>query len=468
MKIEFQLNGRAVCLDAPADRRAVDLLREDLGFTGVKEGCGAGECGACAVLINGRTRLSCLMTAAQLSGQRVTTIEGLSENGTLHPVQKAFMEKGAVQCGFCTPGMILTTMDFLSRNPDPRRPEAAAALSGNLCRCTGYEKILDAVLSVDLKQAVPRSGSGEETAGTRSVTVDSKEENPRPVFLPESLEALWQLLAAHPEARVFSGGTDLLVWLRSKKINPRALVCLDRIDALRGIVEHPKEVWIGAGTTHEALLEAPAIARFFPVLAQALKTLGSPHIRRMGTLGGNIVTASPAGDTLPPLVVLGAQVVLASGNGTRRLALDAFIHGPGKTALVPGEIVSGIVIPKPEEGLLQHFEKVGLRKAMACAVASLAALLAISPDGRIEKARFAWGSVGPGVLRFPDIEASLAGRPFSRESLDAVIPAVRERVAPIDDVRASAEYRRRVAGNLMLRLPTVFTSENEEKNDGTR
>ncbi len=465
MKIEFELNGKAVCLDAPADRRVVDLLREDLGLTGVKEGCGAGECGACAVLMNGRTRLSCLMTVAQLSGQAVTTIEGLSGNGTLHPVQDAFVEKGAVQCGFCTPGMVLTTVDLLSRNPAPRRSEAAAALSGNLCRCTGYIKILDAVLSVDPKQAITGNGSGDNTADPTSpisVSVHPKGERTRPVFLPESMAALWQLLAEYPAARVFSGGTDLMVWLRSKKLDPTALICLSRIEALLGIVEHPKEVWIGAGMTHEALLEDPVIARLFPVLTQALKTLGSPHIRHMGTLGGNIVTASPAGDTLPPLYVLGARVELASRNGTRRLPLDAFIQGPGKTALLPGEILTAIIVPKPEIELLQHFEKVGLRKAMACAVASLAAVVSVSPEGKIEKARFAWGSVGPGVLRFPDIEASLTGKPFSRESLDAVIPAVRKRLSPIDDVRASAEYRRRVAGNLMLRLLTAFASESEE------
>ena len=145
MKITFHLNGVETCVDAPSDRRLVDLLREDLGLTGTKEGCGAGECGACTVLVDGRARLSCLMTVAQVRGRRVTTIEGLSADGTLHPVQEAFVEYGAIQCGFCTPGAVLAAVDLLERNPDPTREQIREGLSGNLCRCTGYVKIVDAV-----------------------------------------------------------------------------------------------------------------------------------------------------------------------------------------------------------------------------------------------------------------------------------------------------------------------------------
>jgi aerobic carbon-monoxide dehydrogenase small subunit len=145
MKIAFVLNGKPVEIEAPADRRTVDLLREDLGLTGTKEGCGAGECGACTVLVDGASRLSCLMLACQLEGRRVTTVEGLAAGERLHPPQEAFVEAGAVQCGFCTPGMLLAAADLLGRNPSPSRPEIREGLSGNLCRCTGYQKIVDAV-----------------------------------------------------------------------------------------------------------------------------------------------------------------------------------------------------------------------------------------------------------------------------------------------------------------------------------
>ena len=159
MKISFFLNGEETTVEAPPDRRVVDLLREDLGLTGVKEGCGAGECGACTVLVEGEGRLSCLMLAAQLEGLRLTTIEGLGRGEANHPVQEAFIEYGAVQCGFCTPGMVLSSVDLLRRNPRPSRPEIREGLSGNLCRCTGYVKIVDAV------EAASREMEGETSQG---------------------------------------------------------------------------------------------------------------------------------------------------------------------------------------------------------------------------------------------------------------------------------------------------------------
>lgn len=151
MKIRFTLNGKELLIHAPPDRRVVDLLREDLGLSGTKEGCGSGECGACAILVDGEARLSCLMLAAQLEGRSIITVEGLSSERSLHPVQQAFVEAGAVQCGFCTPGMVLASVDFLQHHPMPTRAEIREALSGNLCRCTGYQKIVDAVERVSSK-----------------------------------------------------------------------------------------------------------------------------------------------------------------------------------------------------------------------------------------------------------------------------------------------------------------------------
>ncbi|MBM4328083.1 MAG: (2Fe-2S)-binding protein [Deltaproteobacteria bacterium] len=145
MKIDFRLNGAAIQVDCAADRRVIDLLREDLGLTGAKESCGAGECGSCAILVDGEGKLSCLMLAAQLEGREITTVEGLASEGRLHPLQEAFVEKGAVQCGFCTPGAVMASLDLLRRNPNPARAEIREGLAGNLCRCTGYQKIIDAV-----------------------------------------------------------------------------------------------------------------------------------------------------------------------------------------------------------------------------------------------------------------------------------------------------------------------------------
>lgn len=452
MKISFVLNGAEIHLDVAADRRVVDLFREDLGLTGTKEGCGTGECGACTILVDGHSRLSCLMLAGQLAGSRVTTIEGIAPGSEkLHPVQQSFVLHGAVQCGFCTPGMVITATEFLTRQPNSCRREMTEAISGNLCRCTGYHKILDAMEGVTAGVLSHDNLPALEAPVVRPLPPSTAADK-LPVFFPRSLDELWPLFSRHPEARVLAGGTDLLIWIRSRRIQPPSLISLEKIEALPGISETPDEVRIGAGTCHANLLENRLINNLFPVLAVALRTLGSPHIRRMGTIGGNIVTASPAGDTLPPLQVLGAEVELCSSAGIRRMPIANFILGPGETALKAGEILSAVLLPKRAASLLQHFEKVGLRSAMACAVASFAAVIRVSSTGRVESARLAWGSVGPTVITIPAVEAALVGSTLCRETLERLIPIVNKGISPLDDVRASAAYRRMVAGNLLLRL----------------
>ena len=472
MKISFVLNGTEMQLEAAADRRVVDLFREDLGLTGTKEGCGTGECGACTILVDGQSRLSCLMLASQLAGSRITTVEGLACGPEkLHPVQQSFVEHGAVQCGFCTPGMVITATDFLARQPNPSRKEMAEAISGNICRCTGYQKIIDAMEAVVTESEFKEKRLPPATPALRSAPHSSALEK-RPVFVPRSLEELWPLVSRYPEARVFAGGTDLLVWIRNRRIDPPVLISLAKIKALQGISETADGLLIGAATALATLLEDPLVNGMFPILAMALKTLGSPHIRRMGTIGGNIVTASPAGDTLPPLHVLGAQVELCSAAGIRRLPISECILGPGRTALEAGEILSAVLLPRPAGKPIQHFEKVGLRSAMACAVASFAALIDVSPDGAIQSARLAWGSVGPTVVRMPAVEAAMIGRSLDRKTLEDLVPLVRKGISPIGDVRASAGYRQLVAGNLLLRLlqcpaPSSETAADDVSKEGS-
>ena len=271
-------------------------------------------------------------------------------------------------------------------------------------------------------------------------------------FLPRSLDQLWRVLEDNPGARVYTGGTDLLVELERGGPRPPALVCLERIGRLKIVRDWGDGVFIGAAATHGQLLADRLVGRHFPVLKKALAELGSPQIRNMGTIGGNVVTASPAGDCLPPLYVLEAEVELRSAGGTRRLKVADFIRGPGKTCLVRGEILAGIFIPKQPAFNVQHFEKVGRRKALAIAVVSLAACLALSETGRVKKARLAWGSVGPTVVTVEEAEKRLENRCLDAQSLSEAARIARCHVSPIDDVRASAAYRRQVAGNLLMRL----------------
>jgi len=274
----------------------------------------------------------------------------------------------------------------------------------------------------------------------------------RAVLFPTTLAEWFALSAAHPDARLLAGGTDLLVRLRHLPEDARPLIGLERLDALRGIALRAGELHLAAATPLAQLTTDPLVAQHCPVLARAAATIGGPAIRAMGTLGGNLCTASPAGDTLPALSVLGARLTLDSAAGTRELALAEFITGPGKTRLQPGELLTAVRVPLRETFPIQHFEKVGRRQSLAIAVVSLAALLRLDAAGRVTAARLAWGSVGPTVVRAPEAEAALVGQPLTRTSLAAAAAAARQAVAPIDDVRASAHYRRQLAGNLLFRL----------------
>jgi len=464
VNITSKINGKNTEIQGPLDRRVVDVLREDLGLTGTKEGCGAGECGACTILVDGQPRLSCLMMASQLQDKAITTIEGIGESEAFHPVQEAFVEQGAVQCGFCTPGMVLSAVHLLSHHPEPDRDQIRQALSGNLCRCTGYVKIVDAVEAaarsnrngVGIRGQV--SGCRGQVSGGRVQVKNSL--HPAPctlppslrVMLPRSLHDLWVMMRDFPDAALYAGGTDLLVKIRNGSIPPKDLICLERIAALKGVVDHGDRLVIFTCTTFSQLLDAPAITSHLSVLARAVASIGSPLIRNMGTIGGNICTASPAGDTLTPLYALNAQVELTSEAGIRTLPISQFILGPGHTALETGEILSAIHVDKPHPQDFQHFGKVGRRNALACSLASLAAILRLSEDGIVLAASLAWGSVGPTVITCPEAADRLINQPLSMDRLTEAAAIVRKAVCPITDIRATADYRRTVAGNLLLRL----------------
>jgi xanthine dehydrogenase FAD-binding subunit len=270
------------------------------------------------------------------------------------------------------------------------------------------------------------------------------------VYLPTTLTELWPLLD-HPDTAIMAGGTDLLVRPRQAASSSADLCCLERIRELAGIHQDGDGLRIGALTTLTALLESRTVAATLPLLHTAIRQLGSPLIRNQATLGGNICTASPAGDTLPPLYALDARLEIVARDSRRMVAIDDFITGPGRTTLRPGEILAAVHIPRPAPGAVQHFEKVGRRRALAISVASLAAVIPLD-KGLIHDARLALGSVGPRVLRCREAEHFLRGHSLTLDPLTQAAALIRQTVQPISDVRATAEYRRQVAGNLILRL----------------
>jgi xanthine dehydrogenase FAD-binding subunit len=285
----------------------------------------------------------------------------------------------------------------------------------------------------------------------------------RNVFLPETLPELLELVTHYPDAVLYAGGTDILVQLRAGTIAPPALICLERITALRFIREQKNHLVIGACTRLTDILESSPVAAHLPVLRKAVRVLGSPLIRHTATIGGNICTASPAGDSLPALTILDAVLELHTSEGARRSPLHEFILGPGRTARRPGEILTAIEIPKPAGFNIHHFEKVGQRSALAISITSFAALLHMSDSGVIEDARLAWGSVGPTIVTSKAAENALIGNRLNHDVLTHAAAIARAAVSPIDDIRAGALYRRQVSGNLMLRLSNYHPATTDTR-----
>jgi carbon-monoxide dehydrogenase small subunit/xanthine dehydrogenase small subunit len=433
--VAFNVNGRPVKLRARSDQRLLDVLRDDLRLTGAKEGCGKGECGACTVIVDGQAVDSCLMMAYQADGATVETIEGLASGQTLHALQEAFIDRGGVQCGICIPGMILAGKALLDREPEPSAASIRAGLAGNLCRCTGYKKIFEAV----------EQAARTPPVRTEALPVTSAAPG---YYRPRSLDDALEILAQRPgEVQPLAGGTDLLVQAKDGHRNRGALFDVSAVPELHGIEERADHVWIGASTTHTEVMESAVLWRWLAALPQACAVIGGPQIRNRGTLGGNLANASPAADTVPPLMAAEAVIELVSANGRREVGIADFFTGYRQTVLSPDELIVGLRFLK-RPGLRSAFLRLGQRQAQAISKVSVAVAMTFK-DGRPDWARVALGSVGPTVVRAPETEKALLSGGY--EGLLRARQKVREEVKPIDDIRSSREYRREMAGVLLER-----------------
>jgi xanthine dehydrogenase small subunit len=435
IEIAFTLNRREVRLRVRSDQRLLDVLRDDLRLTGAKEGCGKGECGSCTVLLDGRAVDACLLMAYQADGAVVETIEGLAVSGQLHALQEAFVQAGAVQCGICTPGMILAAKALLDSGLAPGEDEIRHAIAGNLCRCTGYAKIVSAV------QAAAASYERQEPPAVAAGAGPS-------FFRPRSLDEAIEILALRQgEVRPIAGGTDVLVRARDGEVDRGALFDLTGVPEMSGIEEREDDVWIGACATHAEIAASPLVGRLAPALARACALIGAPQIRNRGTLGGNIANASPAADTVPPLFVADAVAELVSVSSRRDVPLQEFFTGPGQTVLAPDELIVGVRLPMRADAR-SIFLRLGQRRALAISKVSLAVALRFE-DGHPSWARVAVGAVAPTVVRAVLTEEALLAGGY--EALVEAKRTIKDEIAPIEDVRSSAEYRREMAAVLLER-----------------
>jgi carbon-monoxide dehydrogenase small subunit/xanthine dehydrogenase small subunit len=473
MDIEFVVNGERVKGRTDASMRLIDLLRGDFRLTGVKEGCGAGECGACTVLMDGEPVCSCVTPAVQAHGREIVTIEGLGSGmgeGSFEPdpVQQAFLDNDAFQCGFCTPGMILTAKALLIKNPDPAEEEIRTALAGNVCRCTGYLPILRAVKDATERM---REIKGREKPLPRSskTRVPKRRAKSREIAAPRSLLevfSLLSLLGGRGEKTAVSfvaGGTD---WMLRRRDGAAVLMDLSGVGELRGIAAFPKEIRVGAMETMTAVSGSALLKRGAACLAQAAASVGSWQIRNRATLGGNLANASPAADTPAALAALGASAILVSAEGQRELPVHEVLSGPGATVLRDGELIAAFRVPLPETGTrLSAFVKVGSRSQVSISRLNLAASVlvenedetaggGIGPGARVSAARVFMGTLGAAARRCPAAEDALIralvrkGPAGESEFCEALAAAAEEAIPG----RPTLPYKRSAAKALGLDL----------------
>ncbi len=458
--IAFTLNGqpRALPPATSPTMTLLDWLRGPAGLPGTKEGCAEGDCGACTVALEdaagGRVPVNaCLTLLGQMHGRAIRTVEGLGE---AHPVPRILAEHDGTQCGFCTPGIVMAAWAALPDGADPHE-----ALAGNLCRCTGYRPIIDAMAAM---RALP-----SESAPVLPVARTGRFAAPGQDFwLPGDLAGLLALRAAHPDAWLLAGGTDLGLRVADHRERPPQVICLLAVPEMQAMSFAPEAITLGAAVPYHRLLAAlrdlpgddPLAGPFIRLLAR----LGSAQIRGLGSFGGNLGTASPIGDGLPPLVALGASVTLASVRGERVLPVADFLTGYRATDLAPDEVVLRIRIPRPGPGSLVAMEKLSRRHDQDITAVGLSALIAVEA-GCVIAARLALGGVGPTILRAPCAEAALIGAPWSLATIRAAARALQADIAPMDDARGSAAWRRDAAAGLLERIWWRFQRADVEPAD---
>jgi len=474
--IRFFHRGAVVEVDAASPTRTVlDWLREDARCTGTKEGCNEGDCGACTVVVGElpaddgapevvaglrlTTANACVQFLPTLDGKALFTAEDLQAEGSragdsLHPAQQAMVECHGSQCGFCTPGFVMSLWSayqrHTARGTRPTRQQLADELSGNLCRCTGYRPILDAGERMFDLPAAPLDTAPVVAAlqGLRSDQTFRYAAEGHEFVAPRTLDAFAAERLARPEARLLAGSTDIGLWVNKMFRDLPSLLYIGGVAELQRVEVADGVLSIGAAASLEASWRA--LAARWPTLTEVWLRFAGVPLRHAGTMGGNVANGSPIGDAAPVLMALGATLVLRRGERVRRLPLDDFYTGYMQSRLEAGEFLQAIEVPLANRAEVRAWK---ISKRFDCDISAICAALAIELDGgRVKAARFAFGGMAATVKRAAGAEAAVVGKPWSEAAVAAAQRALAGDFTPLSDMRASAAYRLQTAQNLLRRL----------------
>jgi len=473
-QINFWLNGSLLKISIPPGMTALQLLNEKLNMTGTKSSCNEGDCGACTVIIGQKqdnsiiyqTVNSCLYPAFRLHGKHLITVEGISKKDELHDVQTALLDEHGTQCGFCTPGFVMSLLGLFLNIKNPNDSEILTALEGNLCRCTGYDSILKAAQLLrsrikNKQDLLPSKLRSVEKQLKKSVSPMTFLQSDNPVgwetidcYVPTSLAELWHNIKTCKKdgnCKFLAGGTDLMVLANIQHIRYKHLIELANISELDFIKETASELVMGANVTFTQLQQDKSVRKHFPLLIKAVDQMASAQIRNSATLAGNIANASPVADGATTLLALQAEVIIASAKGERRIPLREYYLGYKQTALKDDEIIKEVVIPLPDSNKLYFgFIKSAKRKAVDIS-GVVSALVVEHKNNKIIRAMLSFGGVAPYPALALKTMAFLKGKKIEESWFEqAAVVAIGE-FKPISDIRGQQDYRSLLIKNHILK-----------------
>ena len=462
--VKFLLNQSVAVIDQiDPNTTVLDYLRDQLYRTGTKEGCASGDCGACTVVIAQvedsaliyRSANACITTVGSLHGKQLLTVEDLKQNGELHPVQQSMVDCHASQCGFCTPGFIMSMFALRKNNSSADQHKINESLGGNLCRCTGYRPIVEASEQLFKQPQIDQFTHSEDAVIAQLNQINSEQPVAslcyagKQFFSPSSSAEIAELLLQHPQAKLLAGGTDLCLEFTQFLRDAKILIHTGRASDLAQIKLSEENIELGAAVTYSQA--ANYLIKLYPDLKELIERLGSLQVRNQATIAGNIGNASPIGDMPPVLIALGAELVLRKGKTTRVVSVEDYFIKYKVTALQTSEFIEKIIIPRPQPNA--QFKAYKISKRLEDDISATCGAFKIQiEDGHVAQIAIAFGGMAEIPKRASHCEQALINTAWNEQTLNLAIDAMAKDFTPISDFRASAEYRLSVSQNMLRRL----------------